>query len=309
MNFWLALITLAASAVVLVALPFLRSRKQDGGEASGLDIYTQQLRELEGELASGEVDPATATAERAAIERRILAEAPASAPPTLAPRTDRITAIAVSVVVVLGGVGLYAATGEPAIPDSPHTAMPGMAPVAAAATPGRPPLPDVDTMITRLAERMKSQPDNADGWRMLGWSYFETKHYSEAVAAYAHAVKLKPENAAYRAAYDEAKARAAAPGTGTGVGPGPADIQAAQAMAPQDRQAMIRKMVEGLDKRLRQNPADPEAWVRLIRSRKVLGEPDKAREALSRALVAFAADDATKQKIATAAGALGVTAN
>ncbi len=307
MNLWLALITLAASAVVLVALPFLRSRKQNGGEASGLDIYTQQLRELEGELASGEVDPATATAERAAIERRILAEAPVCVPLSLAPRTDRITAIAVSVVVVLGGVGLYAATGEPAIPESPHTATPGAAVAATSMTATQRQLPDVDTMITRLAERMNSRPDNADGWRMLGWSYFETKHYSEAVAAYAHAVKLKPENTAYRAAYDEAKARAAAPGTGPG--PGPADIQAAQAMAPQDRQAMIRNMVEGLDKRLRQKPANAEGWVRLIRSRMVLGEPDKARDALSRALVAFAADDVTKQKIAAAASALGVTAN
>ena len=31
-------------------------------------------------------------------------------------------------------------------------------------------LADVETMITQLSERLRAQPDNGEGWRMLGWS-------------------------------------------------------------------------------------------------------------------------------------------
>ena len=64
----------------------------------------------------------------------------------------------------------------------------------------------------------------------------------------------------------------------------PEAVAKAQTMPPEDRTAMIRGMVEGLSERLDKSPRDAEGWIKLIRSRKVLGEPDKAREALDRAL-------------------------
>src|SRR5690349_13007110 len=36
-------------------------------------------------------------------------------------------------------------------------------------------LPDVSTMIDRLAARLEQAPDDVRGWRMLGWSYFNTE--------------------------------------------------------------------------------------------------------------------------------------
>lgn len=60
-----------------------------------------------------------------------------------------------------------------------------------------------------------------------------------------------------------------------------------ESMSPEDRQQMIRQMVEGLDARLRDNPTDLEGWERLIRARVVLGERDAAQAALKRALEAF----------------------
>ena len=70
---------------------------------------------------------------------------------------------------------------------------------------------------------------------------------------------------------------------------------------------MVKSMVEGLDQRLRQNPADPEGWVRLIRSRQVMGQPELARDALSRAIAIFTNDKPTQEKIIAAAAGLGVT--
>ncbi|RWF80175.1 tetratricopeptide repeat protein, partial [Mesorhizobium sp.] len=78
--------------------------------------------------------------------------------------------------------------------------------------------------------------------------------------------------------------------------------------APQDRQAMIETMVASLDDRLKQNPRDEEGWMRLIRSYVVLGEADRARDALGRAVAVFGADSEQAKKFTAFAASLGVTA-
>ena len=50
-----------------------------------------------------------------------------------------------------------------------------------------------------------------------------------------------------------------------------------------DQQAMIRAMVDGLEERLKSDGDDLEGWQRLIRSRAVLKEPDKAKAAYATA--------------------------
>lgn len=54
-----------------------------------------------------------------------------------------------------------------------------------------------------------------------------------------------------------------------------------------ERTAMIRSMVEGLDERLTADGSDIDGWLRLIRARMVLGEKDKAADALDRAAKAL----------------------
>jgi cytochrome c-type biogenesis protein CcmH len=61
------------------------------------------------------------------------------------------------------------------------------------------------------------------------------------------------------------------------------------ATLPKDDQSkMIRAMVAGLAQKLDANPADPDGWMRLIRSYVVLGEPEEAEAALGKARAAFA---------------------
>ena len=66
------------------------------------------------------------------------------------------------------------------------------------------------------------------------------------------------------------------------AGPDAADVAAAALLSAEDRAAMIRSMVEGLARRLDEDPDDAEGWARLARSYRVLGEADKARGALAR---------------------------
>jgi cytochrome c-type biogenesis protein CcmH len=67
------------------------------------------------------------------------------------------------------------------------------------------------TMVGNLAARLEQQPDDVEGWARLGRSYMVLKEPQKARDAYAHAVKLKPDDAALRQAYAEAS-RAAEPG-------------------------------------------------------------------------------------------------
>ena len=72
-------------------------------------------------------------------------------------------------------------------------------------------------------------------------------------------------------------------GAKTPAGPTAKDIAAAQSMSPEERQAMIRGMVERLAARLDQNPEDKEGWARLAHAYDVLGETEKAQAARARA--------------------------
>ena len=67
------------------------------------------------------------------------------------------------------------------------------------------------------------------------------------------------------------------------AGPSSRDVAAAQSMSPEERQAMIRGMVDRLAARLEQNPDDKEGWNRLAHAYDVLGESEKAASARTRA--------------------------
>ncbi|WP_174263697.1 tetratricopeptide repeat protein [Hyphomicrobium sp. CS1BSMeth3] len=183
-------------------------------------------------------------------------------------------------------------------------------------------LPDVGTMIERLAARLKTSPDDAKGWRMLGWSYFYTERYKEAVTAYARAVELDPTSADLKLEYEEAKEKtsegggsktAAAPAQGEAAGKGAEgptaeQISAYQAMPPHEREVAIRSMVDGLAARLENSPRDVEGWMRLMRSRVVLGESEIAAAAFRKALSIFKDDTSAASRIRASAFELGLKA-
>lgn len=66
-------------------------------------------------------------------------------------------------------------------------------------------------------------------------------------------------------------------------GPSAADVAAAGEMSEQDRGEFIRSMVDRLAARLEDEPDDLDGWLRLANAYRVLGETEKAREALVKA--------------------------
>jgi cytochrome c-type biogenesis protein CcmH len=61
-------------------------------------------------------------------------------------------------------------------------------------------------------------------------------------------------------------------------------------MKPEDRDAMVRGMVDRLAARLKQDGSDLDGWLRLVRAYTVLGERDRALSALTDARRALGQD-------------------
>ncbi len=51
--------------------------------------------------------------------------------------------------------------------------------------------PNVEAMVESLAARLQENPNDADGWKMLGRSYLQLKDFSGAITAYQQAVNLE----------------------------------------------------------------------------------------------------------------------
>jgi cytochrome c-type biogenesis protein CcmH len=89
-------------------------------------------------------------------------------------------------------------------------------------------------------------------------------------------------------------------------GPDAAAMEAARDMSPEDRQAMIRGMVDGLMNRLAAEGGTAPEWARLIRALGVLGDLDRARAIHAEALTRFAGREADLAEIAAAAAEAGL---
>ncbi len=64
--------------------------------------------------------------------------------------------------------------------------------------------PSVDEVIAGLEQKLQDDPDDAEGWRMLGWSYFETQKFAESATAMKRATTLDPDNPEYWSMLGEA---------------------------------------------------------------------------------------------------------
>lgn len=97
-------------------------------------------------------------------------------------------------------------------------------------------------------------------------------------------------------------AKDAAKPEGPVAGPG-ANIRA---LPPSERIDAIRGMVEGLERRLAKQGGSADEWLRLVRSHAVLGERDRALDALERARKALAGDTEAQARLDVQAGELGL---
>ena len=202
---WMILTLMTVVAAVGLAIPLIRRRDaQRDARNDTLGVLKDQLGELEAQAQAGVIAEPEAEALKSDLKRRVLAEGrkPEAPARPLAERTLLIVALTIVTVVTLAGTGLYLAIGKPNVKAAPGQAV-------AAGTPEGHPQGDTTTMIAELETQMKQHPDNAEGWRMLGWSYLQTGRNAEAAVAYGKAVALDPTNNEYLSAQGESTVLAA----------------------------------------------------------------------------------------------------
>lgn len=131
----------------------------------------------------------------------------------------------------------------------------------------------------------------------------------EAARLWRDLLEKAPPNAPYRRLIQSSLSRvdpAAASVSSAPAGPSTEDVAAAQQLTPDQRSEMIRGMVDRLAEKLKADGSDLDGWLRLMRAYIVLGEPDKARTALTDARKAMASDADKRKALDDFAKGLGI---
>ncbi|MEP7138033.1 MAG: c-type cytochrome biogenesis protein CcmI [Caldimonas sp.] len=167
-----------------------------------------RLQALKADHEAGRLDDARYADQRRTVEHEI-GELLTHAAVSTSPVRPSAGLVAVLAVVVLAVAGLgYWKTGSPSLarlgPSSGADATTAAAPADPAASAAG--LKQIEAMVGQLAERMKENPNDAQGWAMLARSYTVLSRFADALPAYRRASELQPPNAALLADWADAVA-------------------------------------------------------------------------------------------------------
>jgi len=191
--FWGLGAALAAAVLFLLLRPLLARGGPDpvSRRDANLALYRDQGKELEADLASGKLAQADYERSRAELEVRVLEDVEERPQASPVRRGGRRAALVIGVASPVLALAIYFAVGSPGAID------PRGDPAAVTNA-------QIEAMVARLAAKMRENPEDADGWKMLGRSYMVLERYGEAVDAYAKAAMRAPRDAQLLADFAEA---------------------------------------------------------------------------------------------------------
>lgn len=214
MGFWIITLGLTALCCAVLARAVLRGRKADAPAAAyDLQVYRDQLKDVEKDLARGVITPEDAERLRTEVSRRILAadaklqrstqEGEARARPPV------VLAIAMAVALLGGSVWIYSELGAPGLNDVPLADRIAASDEARQnrlsqaeieeRIPEQPPLTDVDPAYLELVDQLRAavatRPGDIEGLALLVQHEARLGNFGAAQRAQAELVMAKGDDA------------------------------------------------------------------------------------------------------------------
>jgi cytochrome c-type biogenesis protein CcmH len=187
---WIALGLSLLVAGVLAWPVIRRGQPAESRAAYDLTVFQDQLKEVDRDLARGVLTAAEGDAARLEIQRRILAvgRAPAEKINTGTNRSRWVGIATTGILVPLIALGAYLQVGTPDPEQAQLAAIDSEAGISQT---------DMDALVDRLAARVAGDPENPEGFALLGRTYRELGRFAEAADAFKRLVELQPNAEAY----------------------------------------------------------------------------------------------------------------
>lgn len=213
--FWLICAGLVAIALAFVLPPLLQGAPknpgEDGKKEANLEIYRDQLSELEADLRNGIISPEQYQQDRDEIERRLLddisTEDELTQTKTKQP-AGRGPVYAIALGIPVMAVALYLILGISAPRSGSATTAPEAPFAGGSQGNGQMSQQQIEANVASLAKRLEQNPADVEGWIMLARSQVSLQKYADASNAYAKATALKTDDADLLADYAFALAMA-----------------------------------------------------------------------------------------------------
>jgi cytochrome c-type biogenesis protein CcmH len=199
MTLWFVMALMTAAAIFAVLWPL--SRRKPLASGSDVEVYRDQLDEIERDRAAGLIGEREAEAARVEVSRRLLAAADGSsaAPVAVVAWRRRAAALAALILLPLGAASLYLALGSPGLTGQPQSARRD-------APPEQRTIPE---LVGRIEAHLEQNPEDGRGWEVVGPVYMRLGRYDEAVKARRNALRLLGSTAQREADLGEALTGAA----------------------------------------------------------------------------------------------------
>jgi cytochrome c-type biogenesis protein CcmH len=182
MLFWIIVsVVTAVLAVALIAPLMRRPPSVEGEKSHDVEVYRDQLKEVDRDLAQGLISAEQAEYARAEISRRLIASAEkdATAPAAAKPAGKHPFAQAFVLCLLPAiAVGLYLLTGSPGLPDQPLEAR--------LKNPGK----DVGLLLAQAENHLIQHPDDGAGWDLVAPIYLRNQRPDDAAEAYRNAIRI-----------------------------------------------------------------------------------------------------------------------
>lgn len=186
-EFWLVAALILMPGVLILAPALLRPRIRVSADlnARNVQIARERLADLENEHKAGSLSPAEYEQAKIELEGNMLDDLRQAELTADDERPSRLTLGLLLVLIPLGAALLYQQLGSPQLIDR-LAAAPGSDPAEGGAS--------MEELLARLEQRLQEEPDNVEGWFILGRSYMAQDQYAEAVRAMEQTYRLAPDN-------------------------------------------------------------------------------------------------------------------